>query len=154
MSEDKPMPIWISGEGDGGAASESEVEAPLLTGSVDAQQVRDSAALGIESYTPPPKERSKSVEFALGLFAAPIVIWVVAIIVGETLGMLIGIHPEELSLWSAGLGFVGATVAGFTTGHHSFSWGLLASIIVIPMLIFALLFGFCMLLVMSGEGFY
>jgi|TARA_B100000959_G_C14852999_1_gene570932 hypothetical protein len=153
VSEDKPLPIWISGEEDGGAASESGVEAPLLTGSVDAQQVRDSSALGIESYTPPPKERSKSAEFALGLFAAPIVIWVAALIIGETFGWLLG-APEEVSLWTAGLGFVGATVAGFTTGHHSFSWGLLASIIVIPMLIFALLFGFCMLMVMSGEGFY
>ena len=52
-----------------------------------------------------------------------------------------------------GIGYVGGAAWGFSSGHSSFAWGVLASLIIIPGLIFGLVFGFCMLMISTGNGF-
>ncbi len=141
-------------DGDG-VISREEFEAaqkasPTLTGNVSFYQ--DDMQTNQISQNEPKKMMNKNLQFFLGVLVYPIVVLFVAYFLSSLGWAIFGGNAGELiNLTVMGVGVVGGTVLGFTTGHHSFAWGVLASIIVIPMLLFALLFGFCMLILMSGD---
>ncbi|MEC9090609.1 MAG: hypothetical protein VYC11_04490 [Candidatus Thermoplasmatota archaeon] len=142
-------------DGDG-VISREEFEAAqeassTLTGNVSFYQ--DDTQTNEISQNEPKKMMNKNLQFFLGVLVYPIVVLFVAFFLSQ-LGWAIfgGDVAGLINLTVMGAGVVGGTVLGFTTGHHSFAWGVLASVIVIPMLLFALLFGFCMLIIMSGDG--
>ena len=142
-------------DGDG-VISREEFEAAqeassTLTGNVSFYQ--DDMQTNQISQNEPKKMMNKNLQFFLGVLVYPIVVLFVAFFLSQ-LGWAIfgGDVAGLINLTVMGAGVVGGTVLGFTTGHHSFAWGVLASVIVIPMLVFALLFGFCMLIIMSGDG--
>lgn len=142
-------------DGDG-VISREEFEAAqeassTLTGNVSFYQ--DDTQTNEISQNEPKKMMNKNLQFFLGVLVYPIVVLFVAFFLSQ-LGWAIfgGDVAGLINLTVMGAGVVGGTVLGFTTGHHSFAWGVLASVIVIPMLVFALLFGFCMLIIMSGDG--
>jgi len=142
-------------DGDG-VISREEFEAAqeassTLTGNVSFYQ--DDMQTNQISQNEPKKMMNKNLQFFLGVLVYPIVVLFVAFFLSQLGWAIFGGNAAELiNLTVMGVGVVGGTVLGFTTGHHSFAWGVLASIIVIPMLLFALLFGFCMLILMSGDG--
>tara|TARA_B100002052_G_C15547500_1_gene447518 strand:- start:107 stop:592 length:486 start_codon:yes stop_codon:yes gene_type:complete len=142
-------------DGDG-VISREEFEAAqeassTLTGNVSFYQ--DDTQTNEISQNEPKKMMNKNLQFFLGVLVYPIVVLFVAFFLSQ-LGWAIfgGDVAGLINLTVMGAGVVGGTVLGFTTGHHSFAWGVLASVIVIPMLVFALFFGFCMLIIMSGDG--
>lgn len=123
---------------------------PTLTG--DVAYLQDQPEI---SQNPPELQKrmmNKNLQFFLGVLVYPIVVLIVAFVLSEMAWGISGTGDVAglVHMTVMGVGVVGGTVLGFTTGHHSFAWGVLASIIVIPMLIFALLFGFCMLVISSG----
>ena len=163
MSEDEEQHSWkesddvfsqMDADGDG-VITRDEFEAaqkngPTLTGDVAFFQEEDE---GPETPDDRPKEMmNKNLQFFLGVLVYPIVVLIVAFVLSEMAWGISGTGDVAglVHMTVMGVGVVGGTVLGFTTGHHSFAWGVLASIIVIPMLIFALLFGFCMLVISSG----
>ncbi|MEE3303940.1 MAG: EF-hand domain-containing protein [Candidatus Thermoplasmatota archaeon] len=146
----------MDADGDG-VITRDEFEAaqkngPTLTGDVAFFQEEEE---GPETPDDRPKEMmNKNLQFFLGVVVYPILVLIVSSLFGS-----IGWAFDEsgqvsgfLQMMTMGGGYVGGAVLGFTSGHHSFAWGVLASVIVIPMLIFALFFGFCMLIIMTGDG--
>ena len=145
----------MDADGDGVVTREefeaAQKDTPTLTGEVGFFELEEDKSLTPEDR---PKElMNKNLQFFLGVLIYPIVVIIAGLFVME-IGWAIGSADTGfLFQWiTMGVGYVGGTVLGFTSGHHSFAWGVLASIIVIPMLIVALFFGFCMILIMGGGG--
>ena len=147
----------MDADGDG-VITREEFEAaqeagPTLTGNVSFYQ--DDTQGNQITQNKPKEMMNKNLQFFLGVLVYPIVVLIVAFVLSEMAWGISGTGDVAglVHMTVMGVGVVGGTVLGFTTGHHSFAWGVLASIIVIPMLIFALFFGFCMLILMSDGGF-
>ncbi|MBF93467.1 MAG: hypothetical protein CMB78_06830 [Euryarchaeota archaeon] len=172
MSEEE-LPDWVVSTEEGGddfskidtdgdgKISREEFEAamgkaPLLTGDVNA--LKESAGSQGESLFQPLDEIKKpmnsNLQFFLGTIVYPIG---VIILTWPISAVFYATGSDELaglaSFGVVGIGYVGGAAWGFSSGHSSFAWGVLASLIIIPGLIFGLVFGFCMLMISTGNGF-
>jgi nitrate reductase NapE component len=146
----------MDADGDGVVTREefeaAQKDTPTLTGEVGFFELEGDKSLTPEDK---PKEKmNKNLQFFLGVVVYPILVLIVSSLFGS-----IGWAFDEsgqvsgfIQMMTMGGGYVGGVVVGFTSGHHSFAWGLLASIIILPLLLFALLFGFCMIIIMSDGG--
>jgi hypothetical protein len=140
----------MDADGDGVVTREefeaAQKDIPTLTGEVGFFELEEDKSLTPEDR---PKElMNKNLQFFLGVIVYPIVV----LIISTFFASFSGDGAALIQTTTMGVGYVGGTVLGFTSGHHSFAWGLLASIIILPLLLFALLFGFCMILIMSDGG--
>ncbi|RAH05863.1 MAG: hypothetical protein CMA00_003335 [Methanobacteriota archaeon] len=171
MSEEE-LPDWVVSTEEGGddfskidtdgdgKISREEFEAamgkaPLLTGDVNA--LKEAAGNQGESLFQPLDEIKKpmnsNLQFFLGTIVYPIGVLILAWLFS---GIFYATGSYELgdlaSFGVVGIGYVGGAAWGFSSGHSSFAWGVLASLIILPGLMFGLLFGFCMLMISTGNG--
>jgi len=172
VSEEESVPDWVTSgqpdeqdefsklDADGdGVITREEYEAgmsngPMLTGDVSTSQEQGSPVSGIEGHGPPPAKRiNKHGEFVLGLVGAPIALTIMAALLGGLVEGATGDYGAGgfVRVGTFGIGAIGGAVWGFTTGHQSFAWGLLTGLVLIPVLLVALLFGFCLVMI-SGGG--
>ena len=136
MSEEEEQHSWkesddvfsqMDADGDG-VITRDEFEAaqkngPTLTGDVAFFQEEDE---GPETPDDRPKEMmNKNLQFFLGVLVYPIVVLIVAFVLSEMAWGISGTGDVAglVHMTVMGVGVVGGTVLGFTTGHHSFAWG-------------------------------
>ena len=138
-------------DGDG-VVSRKEFEAarktaPMLSGDIGSFKEEGEDGLFVPLDSQQKEKMGRNLQFFLGSLVYPI-----AVIIGSGIlsqpGWMIS---EELGLvisWGgAALGYVGGAAWGFSSGHQSFAWGVLCSIVIVPMVFFSLLFGFCMIMI-------
>ncbi len=128
-------------------------QGPMLSGDVSTNPVGDASALGAPGEGGSPGGMSDSAWFATGLVGAPVAIMVLSFsltVAGDATFYPIdeGFYFLGTAIWPVGV--IAGSAWGFVSGHQSFAWGLLASIVFIPLVVLGLLFGFCMLMMGSG----
>ena len=176
MSEEQESPWW-DGEGEGpaeepgggedlfskldadgdGVVTRDEfeqgmAEGPTLTGEVSTITMDDGSVLGAPGEESP-GGLSDSMWFATGLVGAPVAIVVLSFSLnaaGDATNFGI-FYALGTLIWPVGVIF--GSVWGFVSGHQSFAWGLLASIVVIPTVLLGLFIGFCLVMIGSGGNF-
>ena len=110
---------------------------PTLTG--DVAYLQDQPEI---SQNPPELQKrlmNKNLQFFLGVLAYPILLIIAGYLFFE-IGWAIGNYDTGVFIqWTVIVGgYVVGIVLGFTSGHRSFAWGLIASIVIIPILLFIL----------------
>ena len=110
---------------------------PTLTG--DVVYFQDQSEL---SQNPPKMQKrmmNKYLEFFLGVLVYPILLFIASNFFFE-IGWAIGNYETGVLIqWIVILGgYILGIILGFTSGHRSFAWGLIASIVIIPILLFIL----------------
>lgn len=110
---------------------------PTLTG--DVVYFQDQSEL---SQNPPKMQKrmmNKYLEFFLGVLVYPILLFIAGNFFFE-IGWAIGNYETGVLIqWIVILGgYILGIILGFTSGHRSFAWGLIASIVIIPILFFIL----------------
>tara|TARA_Y100000748_G_scaffold268477_1_gene240022 strand:+ start:472 stop:909 length:438 start_codon:yes stop_codon:yes gene_type:complete len=110
---------------------------PTLTG--DVVYFQDQSEL---SQNPPKMQKrmmNKYLEFFLGVLVYPILLFIAGNFFFE-IGWAIGNYETGVLIqWIVILGgYILGIILGFTSGHRSFAWGLIASIVIIPILLFIL----------------
>ena len=177
MSEEQESPWW-DGEGEGpaeepgggedlfskldadgdGVVTRDEFENAMgqgatLSGEVGTIPVDDASVLGAPGEMGSPGGMSDSAWFATGLVGAPVAIVVLSFSLnaaGDATNFGI-FYALGTLIWPVGVIF--GSVWGFVSGHQSFAWGLLASIVVIPTVLLGLVIGFCLVMIGSGGNF-
>ena len=110
---------------------------PTLTG--DVAYLQDQPEI---SQNPPELQKrmmNKNLQFFLGVLAYPILLIIAGYLFFE-IGWAIGNYDTGVFIqWTVIVGgYVVGIVLGFTSGHRSFAWGIIASIVIIPILLFIL----------------
>ena len=110
---------------------------PTLTG--DVVYFQDQSEL---SQNPPKMQKrmmNKYLEFFLGVLVYPILLFIAGNFFFE-IGWAIGNYETGVLIqWIVILGgYILGIILGFTSGHRSFAWGLIASIVIIPISLFIL----------------
>ena len=110
---------------------------PTLTG--DVVYFQDQSEL---SQNPPKMQKrmmNKYLQFFLGVLVYPILLFITGNFFFE-IGWAIGNYETGILVqWIVILGgYILGIILGFTSGHRSFAWGLIASIVIIPILLFIL----------------
>ena len=110
---------------------------PTLTG--DVVYFQDQSEL---SQNPPKMQKrmmNKYLQFFLGVLVYPILLFITGNFFFE-IGWAIGNYETGVLVqWIVILGgYILGIILGFTSGHRSFAWGLIASIVIIPILFFIL----------------
>ncbi len=147
----------LDADGDGVVTREEFEDAmgqgPMLSGDVSTIPVGDASALGAQGDDGSLGGMSNSAWFATGLVGAPVVIMVLSFsltVAGDATFEPIDevFYFLGAAIWPVGV--IAGSAWGFVSGHQSFAWGLLASIVFIPLVVVGLFFGFCMLMIGSG----
>ena len=112
---------------------------PTLTGDVAIFQDQSEP-----SQTPPEMQKrmmNKYLQFFLGVSVYPILLFIVGYFFFEIGWAIVGYETGVLVQWVVILaGYILGIVLGFTSGHRSFAWGIISSIVIIPILIIILFF--------------
>ncbi len=126
-------------------------QGPTLSGDVGTIPVDDASVLGAPGEGGSLGGMSDSAWFATGLVGAPVAIMVLSFsltVAGDATNFE-GFNFLGTLIWPVGV--ILGSVWGFVSGHQSFAWGLLAAMVVIPLVILGLFFGFCLLMIGSGN---
>jgi len=122
---------------------------PTLTG--DVVYFQDQSEL---SQNPPKMQKrmmNKYLEFFLGVLVYPILLFIAGNFFFE-IGWAIGNYETGVLIqWIVILGgYILGIILGFTSGHRSFAWGLISSIVIIPIL-FIILFLLLIMWIASSD---
>ena len=146
-SGDNEMP-W--GQPSDNAASEGA----LLSGNVSSFVGQDGNSPFQDGANKASKGPSNGAWFAIGLILVPILLWIAMNVTFELGWMWGGVEAEELFvtlgllLYPATL--IGCLVWGFTRGNKYFAWGVLASLVGVPLALFGVLILFLFLIFGAG----
>ena len=110
---------------------------PTLTGDVAIFQDQSEP-----SQTPPEMQKrmmNKNLQFFLGVLVYPIFLFIVGYFFFEIGWAIVNYETGVLVQWVVILaGYILGIVLGFTSGHRSFAWGIISSIVIIPILFIVL----------------
>ncbi len=113
---------------------------PLLSGNVASFGGQEGGSPYWGGTNEESKGPSNGVWFVIGLILVPIALWIVNVILFN-IGDATGVVDEEFViilqfiLYPATL--IGGVVWGFTKGNKYFAWGVLTSLVAIPVVLFA-----------------
>ena len=129
---------------------EGSDNSPTLTGDVAYLQEQPEI-----SQNPPELQKrmmNKYLQFFLGVLAYPILLIIAGNLFFEIGGTIGNYDTGVFIQWTVIVGgYVVGIVLGFTSGHRSFAWGIIASIVIIPFLFFILFLLFILLLLSSDP---
>ena len=103
-------------------------------------------------FTMPPVENQGGVSnrawFAIGMFLAPAAMWVISMIfftIGDSIYLNGGSEELEWVMYTIGtlvwpVGIIGSVIWGFTKGNKNFAFGVLTTVVGLPILCLILLF--------------
>ena len=144
--EERPESIEISPGDDENPWEQSSENAAsggvLLSGNVASFGGQGGGSPYWEGANEASKGPSNGVWFAMGLILVPIALWIANIIlfnIGEQM-RTDEIFIVQFALYPVTL--IGGVVWGFTKGNKYFAWGVLASLVAVPVALFAALFIF------------
>ena len=144
--EERPESIEISPGDDENPWEQSSENAAsggvLLSGNVASFGGQEGDSPYWEGANEASKGASNGVWFAIGLILVPIALWIANIIlfnIGEQM-RTDEIFIVQFALYPVTL--IGGVVWGFTKGNKYFAWGVLASLVAVPVALFAALFIF------------
>ncbi len=122
---------------------------PTLTGDVAIFQDQSEP-----SQTPPEMQKrmmNKYLQFFLGVLAYPILLIIAGNLFFEIGGTIGNYDTGVFIQWTVIVGgYVVGIVLGFTSGHRSFAWGIISSIVIIPIL-FIILFLLLIMWIASSD---
>ena len=129
---------------------QASYNSPTITGDVAYFQEQSEI-----SQNPPDMQKqmmNKNLQFFLGVLVYPILLMIAGYFFFE-IGWAIGNYDTGVFIqWTVIVGgYVVGIVLGFTSGHRSFAWGIIASIVIIPFLFFILFLLFILLLLSSDP---
>ena len=128
---------------------EGSDNSPTLTGDVAYFQEQPEI-----SQNPPELEKrmmNKYLQFFLGVLVYPIFLFIVGYFFFEIGWAIVNYETGVLVQWVVILaGYILGIVLGFTSGHRSFSWGIISSIVIIPIL-FIILFLLLIMWIASSD---
>jgi len=127
---------------------QASYNSPTITGDVAYFQEQSEII-----QNPPDMQKqmmNKNLQFFLGVLVYPILLLIAGYFFFE-IGRAIGNYDTGVLIqWTVIVGgYVVGIVLGFTSGHRSFAWGIIASIVIIPFLFFILFLLFILLLLSS-----
>ena len=147
--------LRMDADGDG-VISRQEFEAarktaPILSGDIGSFKEEGEDGLFVPLDSQPKEKMGRNLQFFLGALIYPIAVIIVTMILAQPGWMIADELGIAISWGGAALGYVGGAAWGFSSGHQSFAWGVLCSIVIVPMVIFSLFFGFCMIMISTGN---
>ncbi len=164
--EAEKLPDWISPQesdefskmdtdGDGVITREefetAQKKAPVLSGEIGSFKDEGGEGLFVPLDSQPKEKMGRNLQFFLGALVFPIAVVVASWILSAFGYMISDDLGVAIQMGAMAIGYIGGAAWGFTSGHQSFAWGVLCSIVILPMLMLSLLFGFCMIMISTGN---
>ena len=128
---------------------QASYNSPTITGDVAYLQEQSEI-----SQIPPDMQKqmmNKNLQFFLGVLVYPILLMIAGYFFFEIGWAIVNYETGVLVQWVVILaGYILGIVLGFTSGHRSFAWGIISSIVIIPIL-FIILFLLLIMWIASSD---